>query len=88
MSKYIYVGLDVHKESIVIAWCQSGRGEKVNDYGKVSGSVANLERVLRRLAKRGGFHREAHEVLKVIFPRTSRLPTRKRKPGIAIIRQN
>jgi len=55
MSKYIYVGLDVHKESIVIAWCRGGRGDQVYDYGKVSGSVTNLERVLRKLAKREGF---------------------------------
>lgn len=54
MSKYIYVGLDVHKESIVIAWCRGGRGDKVHDYGKISGSVLNLERVLRKLAKREG----------------------------------
>lgn len=54
MSKYIYVGLDVHKESMVIAWCGEGRKDPVEVYGKVSGSVANLERVLRKLAKREG----------------------------------
>lgn len=54
MSKYIYVGLDVHKESIVIAYCRGGRRDKVEHYGKVSGSVPNLVRVLRALAKREG----------------------------------
>lgn len=54
MSKYIYVGLDVHKESIAIAWCGAGRKSPVEDWATISGSILNLERALRRLAKKAG----------------------------------
>lgn len=54
MSKYIYVGLDVHKETITLAWCQAGRKAPVEEWGTISGSVLNLERVLRRLAGKAG----------------------------------
>jgi transposase len=47
-----YVGLDVHKESIVIALADSG-GEEVREYGSIDGSLSALDSVIRKLHSRG-----------------------------------
>ena len=52
MKKILYVGMDVHKNSIDIALAEEGAGE-VRHYGKVSGAVASLDPVIRRLLATG-----------------------------------
>jgi transposase len=47
-----YVGLDVHKDSIVIALADS-RGGDVRQYGSIDGSVSALDSVIRKLHSRG-----------------------------------
>jgi transposase len=48
-----YVGLDVHKDSIVIALADEGRGEEVVEYGSIECSVSALDGVIRKLQSRG-----------------------------------
>ncbi len=46
----LFVGLDVHKDTIVVATADDGRGE-VRSYGTIENSSASVERLARRLAK-------------------------------------
>jgi transposase len=49
-----YIGLDVHKETIAIAYaCDGGRAESVY-YGQCSGSLPSIEKALRKLAEKLG----------------------------------
>jgi transposase len=49
----LYVGLDVHKESIEVATCQAGRGSKPEHLGVVGGGTMPVTKALRRLVSRG-----------------------------------
>lgn len=50
MNKSIaFVGLDVHKDSIVVAIAGSGRGQEVRDYGTIGGDLHALDRLVRKL---------------------------------------
>ncbi len=50
MKKYIaFIGLDVHKNSIEIAIALSGRDGEVRSYGTIDGSLAALDKVVRKL---------------------------------------
>src|SRR5688572_29042416 len=55
MSKSItlYVGLDVHKESVEVATCAAGRGAKPEHVGVVGGGTTPVTKALRRLVSRG-----------------------------------
>ncbi len=48
----MFVGLDVHKNSIEIAFAESGRGGEVRDYGKIDGSLVALDKVIRKLVSK------------------------------------
>ena len=48
-----YVGLDVHKDTIVIAVAESGRDGEVRLYGSISSDLKALEKVLRKLGGEG-----------------------------------
>ena len=48
-----YVGLDVHKDTTVIAVAESGREGEVRLYGQIDSDLAALEKVLRKLGGEG-----------------------------------
>ena len=54
MKKELYLGLDVHKDSIVIALAASGRNGEVRLYGTLSNDLHALEKALRKI-------RQAHD---------------------------
>jgi len=47
----LYLGLDVHKDSIAIAIAQSGRQREVRTYGTISSSLHMVEKALARIKK-------------------------------------
>jgi hypothetical protein len=54
MSNTYYLGLDVHKEEIAIAYATAGDRDDPLYYGKCAASVQNIERTLRKIAKKLG----------------------------------
>lgn len=55
MKKYnMFIGMDVHKNSIEIAIAQRGRNAEVRHYGRIDGTLEALDKVLRKLVSKGG----------------------------------
>ena len=48
-----YVGLDVHKESIVVAAASGGLRGEVREYGRIANTTPALDRLLRKLGGAG-----------------------------------
>ena len=48
----IFVGLDVHKNSIEVAFADFGRDSEVRSYGKIDGSLDALDKVIRKLVSK------------------------------------
>src|SRR5207253_373299 len=56
-----YVGLDVHKESIVVAVASGGLRGEVREYGRIANTAAALDRLLRKLGGEGTTLRFCYE---------------------------
>ena len=52
MNTTYYIGLDVHKDSVAIAFALEGSREEATYYGTCRGSVQNTERTLRKVARK------------------------------------
>src|SRR6202790_5806927 len=48
-----YIGLDVHKESIVVAVGSGGLRGEVREYGRIANTATALDRLLRKLGGEG-----------------------------------
>ena len=48
-----FIGMDVHKNSIDIAIAETGRKGQMRHYGKIDGTLAALDKVVRRLVSKG-----------------------------------
>ena len=48
-----YVGLDVHKEGIVVAVAEEGIRGEVREYGRIANTAAALDRLVRKLGRDG-----------------------------------
>lgn len=59
--KHIYVGMDVHKETTVIALAYGGREGKVEHLGTFSSGFDSMRKVLERLRRREAHLRFAYE---------------------------
>src|SRR3954447_6999885 len=55
---FLFIGLDVHKESISIAVAEDGRAGEVRSYGTISHDLHALEKVMYKLRKEGDEGRE------------------------------
>ena len=54
MKRTYYIGLDVHKESIAIAYTWASSRKQPTYHGECGGSNLSAERALRALAKNEG----------------------------------
>jgi transposase len=56
-----YVGLDVHKEGIVVAVAEGGLRGEVREYGRIANTAAALDRLVRKLGGEGARLRFCYE---------------------------
>lgn len=57
----IFVGLDVHKDSIAIALADDGRNGEIRLYGTISGDLASLDKAIRKFRRSGVEYRFVYE---------------------------
>ena len=52
-SKTLYVGLDVHKDSIAVAYAPEDRGAEVVSLGPIGARQCDIDKLIRRLESKG-----------------------------------
>ena len=57
----IYVGLDVHKDTIAVALAEAGKRAEVREHGKIVNTPAALKTLCARLARNGAKLRFCYE---------------------------
>ena len=57
----IFIGLDVHKDTIDIAIAESNGSKEVRHYGKIDGDLAALDKAVRKLQSKGAELRFVYE---------------------------
>ena len=60
MKKLLYIGLDVHKDTIAVALAEPGRKGEVRACGTIANSLHALEKLVGRLRKAHGKEVEMH----------------------------
>src|SRR5271167_910739 len=76
VDRITYVGLDVHKESIVVAAAAGGLRGEVREYGRVANTSAALDRLVRKLGGEGVTLRFCYEAGPCGYGIQRRLSTR------------
>src|SRR5437870_11319311 len=71
-----YVGLDVHKDSVVVAVAAGGLRGEVREYGRIANTSAALDRLLRKLGGDGMTLRFCYEAGPCGYGIQRRLSTR------------
>src|SRR6516164_11566338 len=56
-----YIGLDVHKDGIVVAVAEGGRRGEVREYGRIANTPAALQRLAGKLGREGAELRFGYE---------------------------
>lgn len=82
MNATYYIGLDVHKDSIAIAYAKGASREAPAYFGECGGSNLAAERALRRLAKKLGLRLQELEVCYEAGPSGFVLARRLRQLGV------
>jgi transposase len=57
----IFIGLDVHKDTITVALAEEGRRSEVREYGRIANTPADLQKLLDKLARAGRTLRFCYE---------------------------
>ncbi len=57
----MFVGLDVHKDTIEIAIAEEGRDKEVRSWGKIGGDLESFEKAMRKLQSKGRTLRFVYE---------------------------
>jgi len=52
-SKTLYVGLDVHKDSIAVAYAPEERGTEVVSLGSIGTRQCDIDKLIRKLQSKG-----------------------------------
>src|SRR5213595_286116 len=74
-----YVGLDVHKDSIVVAVAAGGLRGEVREYGRIANTATALDRLLRKLRGEGMTLRFCNEAGPCGYGIQRRLSTQRHK---------
>jgi hypothetical protein len=57
----MFIGLDVHKDTIDIAIAEEGRDREVRSWGKIGGDLESFEKAVRKLQSKGHTLRFVYE---------------------------